>query len=110
VLHTLDFFINNNFIVDLHDNITDIKIFVSKWNWVVFFSQVLWEINLDEIHPSFVEECVFFVSSEEFESAEPSNLIIGKVSRFFQPISFFLLDDFTVFKLNSDSEFCTLGG
>lgn len=47
---------------------------------MVFGSQVLWEINLDEVLTSFVEECIFLVSSEEFDGAEPGHLVIGEVS------------------------------
>lgn len=106
MLQSFDFFINNDFVVNLLDNITHLKIFVSQWNFIVFGSQVLWEINLDEVLTSFVEECVFLVSSEEFDGAEPGYLVIGEGSWFFEPVAFFFLDYFTVFKLNGDSEVC----
>lgn len=80
MLQSFDFFINNDFVVNLLDNITHLKIFVSQWNFIVFGSQVLWEINLDEVLTSFVEECVFLVSGEEFDGAEPGYLVIGEGS------------------------------
>lgn len=66
--------------MDLDDNFTHIKIFVSDWNFVEFGSQVLWEINPDVVLTSFVEECVFLVSSEEFDGAEPGHMIIREIT------------------------------